>query len=74
MKTRYYVGHETDLNCAVYAIDGEYLAHVVPDWDWIEESDGARKWSTASKGEANAVARRFRGFGAVVYPYTVPGK
>ena len=72
MKTRYYIGNEDDANCAVYLVEGEHLAHVIPDWEWIEESE-SRKWTTASKSEARAVAARFKGYGATVRSYTVTG-
>ena len=71
MKTRYYVGYEDCSNCAVYIIDGEHLAHYVPDAEWIDESSDCRKWTTASKKEARAVAERFKGYGATVKSYTV---
>ena len=72
MKTRYYIGYPEDSNCAVYIIEGEHLAHAIPDWEWIEESE-SRRWTTASKREAEAVAERFKGYGARVCSYAVSG-
>jgi ABC-type iron transport system FetAB ATPase subunit len=66
MTTRYYIANETDNTAAVYMVDGEYLAHIVPDWEQIEEADFARVWTTHSQAEAQRVANKFNAFGARV--------
>jgi len=66
--TRYYLAHPNDSNPAVYLIDGEHLAHTVPDWEAIETSP-ARIWTTASKREAWDVAWRFMAWEPRVVPY-----
>jgi hypothetical protein len=66
--TRYYLAHPDDASPAVYIVDGEYLAHTVPDWEAIESSP-AKVWKTASRSEAHDVARRYRTWEARVVPY-----
>jgi hypothetical protein len=73
MKTRYYVCEADSQHCAVYMVDDEWLAHVLPDWEAIEAGP-SRKWTTASKREAKAVAARYKGYGCRVASYTVTGK
>ena len=49
MTTRYYIAHPDANVPAIYLVDGEYLAHTVPDWEQIETS-ATRIWTTTSKG------------------------
>jgi hypothetical protein len=66
--TRYYLAHPDDSSPAVYLVDGDCLAHTVPDWEAIE-SGTASIWTTASKREAWAVAWRFMAWEPRVVPY-----
>ena len=68
--TRYYIAHPDANVPAVYLVDGEYLAHAIPDWEQIEASF-TRVWSTTNKNEAHNVAQRYRHFGTRVVPYRV---
>lgn len=68
--TRYYIAHPDANVPAIYLVDGEYLAHTVPDWEQIETSS-TRIWSTTSKREAYDVAQRYQHFGTRVVPYRV---
>jgi hypothetical protein len=62
---RYYIAHEDSSIAAVYMVDGEYLAHAVPDWEQIEQGS-TRVWTTPSQAEAQRVANKFNAFGARV--------
>ena len=66
--TAYYIAHPDANVPAVYLVNGEWLAHTVPDWEAIEESP-ARVWRTRSSREAREVAERFRYWGARVVAY-----
>jgi hypothetical protein len=66
--TRYYIAHPDASIPCVYLIDGDWLAHTVPDWEAIESSE-SRVWTTASAREAREVAQRFRAWEARVVPY-----
>jgi len=68
MTTRYYIAHPDANVPSIYLVDGEYLAHTVPDWEEIELNP-ARIWTTTSKSEAFDVAQRYRHFGTRVVPY-----
>lgn len=70
MTTRYYIAHPDANVPAIYLVDGQYLAHTVPDWEQIETS-ATRIWSTTSKREAFDVAQRYRHFGTRVVAYRV---
>lgn len=67
-QTRYYIAHADDNSPAVYQVDGEYLAHTVPDWEQIEQGP-SRIWHTTDKREAYNVADRLRQYGARVVAY-----
>lgn len=73
MTTRYYIAHPDANVPAIYLVDGEYLAHTVPDWEQIETS-ATRIWSTTNKSEAFDVARRYRHFGTRVVAYRAKRK
>lgn len=66
--TRYYLAHADDNSPAVYIVDGEYLAHTVPDWEAIESSP-SKVWTTASRSEAWNVAWRFMAWEPRVVEY-----
>jgi hypothetical protein len=63
--TTYYIAHEDADVPAVYLVDGEWLAHTVPDWEAIEGCP-SRVWRTSSKYEAMQIAGRYKHFGARV--------
>ena len=66
----YYIAHPDDNNPSVYIIDGEWLAHTVPDWEHIETSSDCRVWRTTSKRKAIRIAERLRHYGARVVPWS----